>query len=185
MLSRDPVEFVVVARNGFTRKLYERACAEPGTRLRVAVEGPYGSVPSAKAFDRAVMFAGGSGATFAFALATEWSRSATGADKRLEIVWSVRDVACLQWFETELAMLSTDSRVTVTVHVTQPREAKASSADTIPLDSPDRDIEKTAVSLPPASSRVIVEIGRPDVNAVVKAVVEISQSVDRVLVAAS
>ncbi|KAK6428578.1 glucokinase [Oleoguttula sp. CCFEE 5521] len=184
MLSRDPVEFVVVARNGFTKKLYERACVEPGTRLRVAVEGPYGAVPSAKAFDRVVIFAGGSGATFAFALATEWSRSAAGADKRLEIVWSMRDVACLQWFEKELAMLSTDSRVTVTVHVTQSRQAKASSADTLPTDSVDRDIEKTAMSPSLPSSRIAIETGRPDVNAVVKAVVETSESTDRVLVAA-
>ncbi|KAK6438723.1 hypothetical protein LTR95_005066 [Oleoguttula sp. CCFEE 5521] len=184
LLLRDPVEFVVVARNGFTKKLHERACAEPGARLRVAIEGPYGTVPDANAFANVVIFAGGSGATFAFALATEWSRNATEVGKRLEIVWSIRDAACLQWFEKELAMLSTDSRITITVHVTQSSKAKVDVVDNVLRESLDRDVEKTAAPTSPQSSSIDIQTGRPDVSAIVKAVVESSEPADRLLVAA-
>lgn len=97
MLNREPVEFVIAARDGFTRRLFEAACEKPGRRVRVGVDGGYGAGPDVGGFERVVLFAGGSGATFAFALACEWvgrfwGRGEGEREERegLEVVWSVR-----------------------------------------------------------------------------------------------
>lgn len=98
MINRDPVEFVVSARDGFTKDLFQTACEQPGRRVRAGLEGAYGCVPEVCAYDSVVLFAGGSGATFAFALAGEWARRFDGeSQKRLEVVWSVRTAGELKF----------------------------------------------------------------------------------------
>jgi predicted ferric reductase len=93
MISRDPVEFVISARDGFTKNLFEAACEMPGRKVRAGVEGAYGRVPDVTSYDRVVLFAGGSGATFAFALAVEWARKQDIESKKcLDFVWSVRTI---------------------------------------------------------------------------------------------
>jgi NAD(P)H-flavin reductase len=91
MISRDPIEFVISARDGFTKDLFEAACEKPGRRVRAGVEGAYGNVPAVTGYERVVLFAGGSGATFAFALAVEWAKKQDLESlKSLDFVWSVR-----------------------------------------------------------------------------------------------
>ena len=91
MVNRDPIEFVVSARTGFTKALFEAACEKPGRIVRAGVEGAYGRVPDVSRYDTVVLMAGGSGATFAFALAIEWARKNDAESKgRLVFVWSVR-----------------------------------------------------------------------------------------------
>ena len=91
MVSRDPIEFVVSAQAGFTKRLFEAACEKPGRKVRAGVEGAYGCVPDVSRYDTVVLMAGGSGATFAFALAVEWARKNDAESKgRCVFVWSVR-----------------------------------------------------------------------------------------------
>ena len=91
MVSRDPVEFVISARNGFTKDLFRAACEKPGRRVRTGLEGAYGCVPNIMGYDRVVLFAGGSGATFTFALAVDWARRLDVESKKsLDFIWSVR-----------------------------------------------------------------------------------------------
>jgi predicted ferric reductase len=91
MVSQDPIEFVVSAQNGFTKALFEAACEKPGRKVRAAVEGAYGCVPDVSRYDTVVVMAGGSGATFAFALAVEWAKKNDAESKgRCIFVWSVR-----------------------------------------------------------------------------------------------
>ena len=91
MVNQDPIEFVVSARAGFTKALFEAACEKPGRQMRAGVEGAYGCVPDVSRYDTVVLMAGGSGATFAFALAVEWARKNDAESKgRLVLVWSVR-----------------------------------------------------------------------------------------------
>lgn len=100
MIAQQPVEFVISARDGFTKALYEAACQKPGRSMRVGIEGPYGALPNVHDFDRVILFAGGSGATFTFAFALEWARKARSAtDQRtLEFVWSIRSSGKCQCF---------------------------------------------------------------------------------------
>lgn len=91
MLSREPITFVVSARDGFTKALFEAACEKPGRKVRAGVEGAYGCVPDVAGYERLVLFAGGSGATFVLALAVEWAKSNDVESKgELELVWSIR-----------------------------------------------------------------------------------------------
>lgn len=92
LLANNPAEFVITARDGFTRDLYEIACATPGARFRAAFEGAYGHVPEARIFDKVVLIAGGSGATFTLALALDWARNIRLRKHRstLEFVWTVK-----------------------------------------------------------------------------------------------
>jgi predicted ferric reductase len=91
MISRDPVEFVISGRDGFTKDLFEAACEKPGRKVRAGIEGAYGNVPAIMGYERVVLFAGGSGATFTFALAVEWAKKQDADSmKSLDFVWSVR-----------------------------------------------------------------------------------------------
>lgn len=59
--------------------------------MRVGVEGAYGCVPEVSRYDTVVLMAGGSGATFAFALAVEWAKKNDAESKgKCILVWSVR-----------------------------------------------------------------------------------------------
>jgi predicted ferric reductase len=97
MVGREPVEFVIAARGGFTKSLHEMACEKPGRVLRASVEGPYGNVPDVHAYDRVVLVVGGSGATFALALAKAWIKenSVNTSEKTLEMVWSIKSAGKL------------------------------------------------------------------------------------------
>lgn len=87
----EPMEFVVNAYDGFTRDLHKRAAANPGVKLRVSVDGPYGTFPDPMAFDKVVLIAGGSGATFTFGLATSMlERMGPEAEKNIVMIWAVK-----------------------------------------------------------------------------------------------
>lgn len=87
----EPMEFVVNAYDGFTRDLHKRAVANPGVKLRVSVDGPYGTFPDPMTFDKVVLIAGGSGATFTFGLATNMlERMGPEARKSIVLIWTVK-----------------------------------------------------------------------------------------------
>lgn len=84
----EPLEFVVASQDGFTRDLHQYASKNPGAILRASVEGPYGQIPDPARYDRVVIFAGGSGGSFAFGGALRLLRA---SDKRdVTLVWSMR-----------------------------------------------------------------------------------------------
>jgi hypothetical protein len=165
MVSRDPVEFVISARNGFTKDLFKAACEKPGRIVRTGLEGAYGCVPDVMRYDRVVLFAGGSGATFAFALAVDWAKKQDVESKKsLEFIWSVRtagksklslrlidgmlipSTAQLAGFVPELAILKAHPRVDIRVHMTKMSKSQAekltsqSTLDDVP-QSPSPNIE--------------------------------------------
>ena len=92
LVANNPAEFVISAQNGFTRELHEQALQKPRTMCRASIEGPYGNVPRTDDFDKVVLVAGGSGATFTIALAIDWvRRKRHESDKRkLNFVWTVK-----------------------------------------------------------------------------------------------
>ncbi|KAJ4419243.1 hypothetical protein N0V82_005046 [Gnomoniopsis sp. IMI 355080] len=129
----EPMEFVVNAYDGFTRDLHKRAVANPGVRLRVSVDGPYGTFPDPMAFDKVVLIAGGSGATFAFGLATNMlERMGPEAKKNIVLIWAVKKHDSLSWFADHLQTLKTHShspKVTTSLYVTTASSTNAPSVD--------------------------------------------------------
>lgn len=91
IVATEPMEFVVNAYNGFTRDLHKYAEANPGAKLRVSVDGPYGTFPDPMAFDKVVLIAGGSGATFTFGLAVNMlERMGPESTKNITFIWAVK-----------------------------------------------------------------------------------------------
>jgi len=70
-VSTEPLEFVVSAHNGFTKDLHAYAAKTPGASLKASVDGPYGTLLDFARYDKIVLVAGGSGASFTFAVAMD------------------------------------------------------------------------------------------------------------------
>lgn len=93
----EPMEFVVNSYDGFTCDLHKYAVENPGARLRVSVDGPYGTFPDSMAFDQVVLIAGGSGATFTFGLAVNMlEKMGPESTKKITFIWAVKKHGTLQ-----------------------------------------------------------------------------------------
>ena len=211
MVSRDPVEFVISARNGFTKDLFKAACEKPGRTVQTGLEGAYGCVPNTMRYDRVVLFAGGSGATFTFALAVDWvKKQDVESKKSLEFIWSVRTAgksrsqlrltgslltpptAQLAGFVPELAVLKAHPRVNIRVHMTKMSETQAeklasqSTLDSVPQIPPSPKNVKPAstTDADDATLPPYAVPGRPDVQSTVRQIMSECESNQRVLVAA-
>ena len=90
LVSSNPTEFVIRVYDGFTRDLYKAAQQAPERPLRCSVDGPYGQVPNFKHFDKVVLIAGGSGASFTFAIALDLIESSSSKVKSIDFIWVVR-----------------------------------------------------------------------------------------------
>lgn len=91
MVATDPLEFVVAAHDGFTRALHKCALEYPGITLKGSVEGPYGNHPDVKGYDKVMLIAGGSGASFTVGAVLDMLKSLdTDAEIDIEFVWMIR-----------------------------------------------------------------------------------------------
>lgn len=89
--STEPMEFVVNAYNGFTRDLHKYALENPGAKLRASLDGPYGTFPDPMSFDKVVLIAGGSGATFTFGLAVNMlEKMGQESTNNITFIWAVK-----------------------------------------------------------------------------------------------
>ncbi|KAK4503761.1 hypothetical protein PRZ48_004676 [Zasmidium cellare] len=189
-------EFIVKARDGFTRDLYKAACKTPGMKFHAALEGPYGNVPDANRYDKVVILAGGSGITFAMSQALAWaSKRRTPKEKAtLDLIWTVRRRANFEWFKDELAALKANDRVNLHLYVSGPNhEQYVTEESDLSMSS---DLEKSAdikslskVLQPSISSRNSSEsalsttfTGRPAVATIIRQAVQSQSPDDRVLV---
>ncbi|KAH8178119.1 ferric reductase NAD binding domain-containing protein [Sarocladium implicatum] len=154
IVSTSPLEFVVTSHDGFTAALHRYAQANPNSRLRASLDGPYGTLPEATKFDKVILVAGGSGITFTLGIAMDLLKSAvSNVAKEVTFVWVVKEKACLSWFTNQLNCLQADSRFRVKLYVT--REASQETTVSMPLasssplsipDSPVSDPEKDGVT---------------------------------------
>ena len=82
-------QFIISTRAGFTRKLAEKALAQPDNPLDVFIEGPYGTLSERlENFDRVLIIAGGVGSTFGMGVYSQLGLM--GVERTM--VWSTRDV---------------------------------------------------------------------------------------------
>lgn len=170
------VSFVIHARTGMTRQLYNRALAAAGgnplpgqsfssgsgmgkpLRLKAAFEGPYpGSTHSLSSYGTLLLFAGSSGITHFLPYLSSLipsSHASTSAVRRIVLVWIVRDVECLEWvrpwMDSVLRLPGRRGILTIKLFVTRPRSPRE-------ICSP--------------SSSVQMFPGRPDVGGLVREVV--------------
>ncbi|KAI4860823.1 ferric reductase NAD binding domain-containing protein [Hypoxylon rubiginosum] len=123
IVASDPMELVINSYSGFTRDLHEHALQNPGKSLRASVEGPYGTDPDPLDFDKVVLVAGGSGATFTFGIAADMlERMAETSTQQIDFIWAVKGQDNLTWFTEHLNNLRNhyhSPKVSLKVHVTR------------------------------------------------------------------
>ncbi|KAJ5916206.1 hypothetical protein N7504_000221 [Penicillium tannophilum] len=142
MVSTNPVEFLIRQYDGYTHDLYKLAHERPGCVVKCSVDGGYGQVPNFMDFDKIILVAGGSGATFTFAIAIDLLRQCAAANvtKSIDFIWTVRYTSSLKWFQDELRELQDNHLVNLFIHVSQDDTTDDnSSRGTTPVNS---DIEK-------------------------------------------
>ncbi len=94
--SATNTEFVVRKQTGFTADLHEYAQQHPNGELRAFLDGPYGTVPNFRTFEKVVLIAGGSGASFTFAVALDFiTQTKNKRTKAIEFVWVVKEECTL------------------------------------------------------------------------------------------
>jgi predicted ferric reductase len=90
--SATHTEFVVRKQTGFTADLHEYAQKNPTAELRAFFDGPYGAVPNFRTFEKVVLLAGGSGASFTFAVALDFiTQTKNMRTKAIDFVWVVKE----------------------------------------------------------------------------------------------
>ncbi|GAB1200385.1 hypothetical protein APSETT444_009756 [Aspergillus pseudonomiae] len=205
-LSSNPTEFVIRVYDGFTRDLYKAAQQAPERSLRCSVDGPYGQVPNFKYFDKVVLIAGGSGASFTFAIALDLIESSSSKVKSIDFIWVVRHQESLEWYSQELKQLQAHPEVNVLIHVTRTASSSDLSPPTLPGSQDEKgsvlretpeseaplavftnDLEKGAhrPSTLKTSPVSVIRPGRPDIGSLLEAIVLArSDEDDRVIVGA-
>lgn len=92
LVSSSPAEFVVFSRDGFTSALHQYAKEFPRKTLRCSLNTGYGKLPDFKSYDSILLIAGGSGASFTFAVALDLSRNPGPCPSgSITFVWVIRD----------------------------------------------------------------------------------------------
>lgn len=136
----NPLEFVVSAHDGFTRALHKYATREPGCLLKASVEGPYGAFPNPVEYDKVVLVAGGSGASFTVGAALRTlNKLREDEAKEIQFIWMIKNQTYTTWYTNHLKTLSRDFRVSVRVFVTrasQPETLRISPPSTLSPRSP-------------------------------------------------
>ncbi|KAH7162077.1 ferric reductase NAD binding domain-containing protein [Dactylonectria estremocensis] len=132
------LEIILKSRAGFTKDLYDFAASNPGSVVNASIDGPYGSLPDLKHYNKLIFIAGGSGAAFTFGLANKWlSQFQPGSTQFIHFIWTVREKENLTWFAEHLDELSYHpSQISVVLHVTgesfsnSPRQYSSSGSST-------------------------------------------------------
>ncbi|KAI1390039.1 ferric reductase NAD binding domain-containing protein [Hypoxylon trugodes] len=123
IVANDPMELIINTYSGFTRDLHKYATQNPGANLKVSAEGPYGTLPDPLDFDKVVLVAGGSGATFTFGMAADTlQRMSEDSRQRIDFIWSVKGHENISWFTHHLDNLRSHfhaPKIALKVHVTR------------------------------------------------------------------
>ncbi|OQE83086.1 hypothetical protein PENNAL_c0034G00560 [Penicillium nalgiovense] len=155
LLSSDPSEFVIRVYDGFTRDLYKAAQEFPGISLRCSIDGAYGQIPNFKVFEKVVLVAGGSGASFTFAIALDLIEASNKAVKSIDFIWVVRHRESLEWFAQELNQLQSHPEVNLIIHVTGQTDLSGTSSSTSPNSSSEKVSAKDHVILTESSPAIL------------------------------
>ncbi|KIW05033.1 uncharacterized protein PV09_04189 [Verruconis gallopava] len=124
------VSLIVRARAGFTRKLWEKAKAQPDRkwRTRGALEGPYGGHDSLRSYGTLVLFAGGVGITHQVQYVKDLVQGYhenTCAARKVVLIWSVPNTEALEWvrpwMDEILKMPGRKDILTIKLFITKPR----------------------------------------------------------------
>ncbi|KAI8624851.1 ferric reductase NAD binding domain-containing protein [Xylariaceae sp. FL1651] len=149
IVASEPMELIINTYSGFTRDLHRYANEKPGASLTVSIEGPYGTLPDPIDYDKVVLVAGGSGATFTFGIALDMIRKMTpDSKKQIEFIWTTRGHDNMVWFMQHLNHLITHEyapKIALKLHLT-----RCATTETT-LSAIPRSLSQTSTKLPSTS----------------------------------
>ncbi|KAI1130100.1 ferric reductase NAD binding domain-containing protein [Nemania abortiva] len=152
IVASEPMELIINTYSGFTGDLHRYASENPGASLAVSVEGPYGTFPDPMDYDKVVLVAGGSGATFTIALAADMVRRLSpDSTKKIDFIWATRGRDNMAWFTQHLNHLITHEcapKITFGLHLTR---LEATEAESTPIPSSPSQISTAVESKPPST----------------------------------
>ena len=92
-VSPKSLEFVVAVHGGFTKDLHLHAQLHPDARLRASIDGIYDALPLfAQHVDKALLIAGGSGASFTFGVVLDMIQTLKGSEKAVTgFIWTIKE----------------------------------------------------------------------------------------------
>ncbi|GKT90532.1 ferric reductase like transmembrane component [Colletotrichum tofieldiae] len=157
----DPLEFVINSYDGFTRDLHEYAVRHPGATLKASVEGSYGTFPNPAEYDKVILIAGGSGASFTVGTALNLLKQLTrNSGQSVVFVWMVKEHTRLEWFARHLSTIHDSLQSSVLLCVTR------TTASSNPITNEDRSRSGTISSeasshITPATEKFDTENGIP------------------------
>ena len=132
--SSTAVSFVMRARTGFTRKLYDRAASAPNRTLDNipgAIEGPYGGHDPLSSYGTVVLFAAGVGITHQMLYLRQLLAgyaAGTVSARKIVLVWTVPDTASFEWvrpwMEEILSMPGRREALKLMMFVTKPKNMR-------------------------------------------------------------
>ncbi|KAI1203330.1 ferric reductase NAD binding domain-containing protein [Nemania serpens] len=131
IVATEPMELIINTYSGFTRDLHEFATKNPGASIKVSAEGPYGTFPDPMDYDKVVLVAGGSGATFTVGLAADMLRRLSpDSPKKIEFIWATRSRENIVWFTQHLNNLITHEcapKISLELHLTGVEKIESAS----------------------------------------------------------
>jgi predicted ferric reductase len=104
IVGTQPMEFCINSYDGFTAALHRYAVKNPGGNLKASVDGPYGTFPDPMEYDKIVLIAGGSGASFTFGMAENLlERMNEESRKKIVFIWAVKSTGWLWLVRLDVA----------------------------------------------------------------------------------
>ncbi|KAK6189497.1 hypothetical protein LQW54_013205 [Pestalotiopsis sp. IQ-011] len=132
-MRKTSMSFVIRARTGMTKNLYDRAAAQPEGRLLTTcyVEGPYGGLHMMHSYGTVMLFAGGVGITHQVPHVRDLVAgfaNGTVATRKIVLVWIIQSPEHLEWIRPWMTeILAMDKRrdiLRIMLFVSRPRSTK-------------------------------------------------------------
>ncbi|KAF2967632.1 hypothetical protein GQX73_g5931 [Xylaria multiplex] len=154
IVATEPMELIINTYSGFTGDLHKYANENPGATLKVSVEGPYGTLPDPMDYDKVVLVAGGSGATFTTGLAVDMiQRLSPDSRKQIEFIWATRNSDNIAWFTQHLSHLATHEcapKIALKLHLTGAKTIEKTEMASAPIPRSPSQISTIMESIPPS-----------------------------------
>jgi ferric-chelate reductase len=114
------VTIYIKAKEGLTSKVLAIIGPRFGNsaNMRVSLEGPYGNQSPADNFDNVVLISGGNGIPGPFYHALHLAHTPLIPRQRVRLIWIIRRVDSLKWFQKELELLK-DTQIECDIYITR------------------------------------------------------------------
>ncbi|CCH47020.1 Ferric reductase transmembrane component [Wickerhamomyces ciferrii] len=129
VLKDEEITIYIKAKDGLTQKVLNMI-GHDNFQMRVALEGPYGNQSSLEQYQTALLIAGGNGIPGPFYHALELSTKPLLLKQRVKLIWVIRNIESLEWFEEELMKLC-EFNIEIDIYIT--RNFNYQMSDTLPM----------------------------------------------------